>query len=294
MPLFFALSGYLFKPVEEAATLKTWIRKRTIQLGIPYVCFVAVLLAMHYILVPPVSLHQVTSDLAGVAAGGRMIPSGLIGIYAPIWFITCLYATQILFVLIAFTWRHTPARIAAVLVAYLLAHLESWAMGKYHINIPLDLDVALMCVAYYAFGFFARPLLSMRYRPRVIAPLSLVLSTGFLIAGINGLFRYVLDLKYVGYHSLLLDLAIPLTMVVAVCVVSHAVSRLKIASFFVVLGVASLTIMYLHMYVNQSLSNHFRYGLLLYTAFGTLIPLLIWWLFLKRFSVTRRFFLGTK
>jgi hypothetical protein len=222
-----------------------------------------------------------------------MIPRGLIGLYAPMWFITCLCATQALFVLIAFKWRSTAGRVGVVAALYVLAHVESWAIHQHRLPVPWDIDVALMGVTYYAFGFFAKPVLSMQYRPRVIAPIALALAAGFLAAGVTGLIHYDLDLKYVAYNHILLDLVIPLTFITAVCIISHGLARLRVAASLAALGVAALTIMYLHMYVNEVLSSFFAYGILFFTVFGTLIPFLISTQVLQKSRITRRLFLGS-
>lgn len=46
MPVFFALSGYFFKPANSWADVGTLLKKRSISLGIPYIVFCALLLAL--------------------------------------------------------------------------------------------------------------------------------------------------------------------------------------------------------------------------------------------------------
>ena len=162
------------------------------------------------------------------------------------------------------------------------------------IAVPWNLDVALIAVAYYAFGYLAKPVLSMQYRPRAVASISLLLSFVFILANMAGRLNYALDLKYVGYTHPFLDLVIPLCLVISVCVLSHWIARLRIASSIASLGSASLVIMYLHMYVNETLSVFFSYGMAIFVTAGLLIPTLLWWSLLTRSTLSRRLFLGAK
>lgn len=294
MPLFFALSGYLFKPVEDSAMIGTWIRKRTSQLLIPYASFMIVLLAAWYLQHPPVSAVKVGHDLLGIASGGRSIPREFIGLYAPFWFITCLYATQILFMLITHKWKSTIVRIAVVLAAYVLAHACAYLYSTHRFAVPWNLDVALIALSFYGFGFFGKPLLSGRYHPWAISISALLLPTAFVCADRMKLMDYQLDLKYLGYHNLLLDLLIPLTTVVLACAVAHLLAASRASRLLPLLGTASLPIMYLHMYTNEFLNQYVRYGIVGFVLIGLLVPLAIWGFVLQRFPITRRLFLGAK
>lgn len=294
MPLFFALSGYLFKPVENASEIVSWIAKRARQLLIPYISFVVLLLIARSIQHPPRDIHRFLSDLAGIAAGGRLIPGEYVGLYAPIWFITCLFFTQTLFMLITFRFKSNAARMFVVLVAYVLAHIESGLIAHHRIWIPWNADVTLMALSYYGFGFFGRPILSGKYRPGATVMLSALASLVFLFLDLSGKLDYQLDLKYVGYRHLILDLAIPLAWVIAVTMISRWVSQTPVASGLAFLGAASLPIMYMHMYANQLVSHYIDYGPAVFTLIGLVVPLGIWSVLLQRFSITRRYLLGIK
>ena len=50
MPLFFIISGYLFKPHEDWATLSNWLYKRTCQLLIPYLSFLIIIVTVEFYL----------------------------------------------------------------------------------------------------------------------------------------------------------------------------------------------------------------------------------------------------
>lgn len=290
MPLFFALSGYFFKPILNWQALCKWMRKRFDRLLVPYLAFLIVLFVAEYLRHPIADKQRLISDIAGIAAGGRMITSDFLGVYAPFWFVTCLFATQTVFALIAYRFRTRKSLITLVAAAYLLAHLEAVINRRYSIRVPLNIDVALIALSYYAFGYLAKPVLAWSRRHWSVPTIALILSAGFYAADALNIVHFDLDLKYLGYTNMLLDILVPLTLIVAICWIGHAITATSAGPFFAFLGSASLPIMYMHMYVADICSPR---GLISFTLLGISVPLAIWWLVLRRFSLTRRVFLGS-
>lgn len=284
MPLFFALSGYLFKPQTTAPALRKWAWARTKKLLIPYVSFLILITLTRYAYAPPHGLHAISRDLY------RVVEGKYVAGYDPVWFITCLYATQILFALIVWKFRDMRKCLLVVGAAYVLAHVESYYAHSHSVFVPLDLDVALLALSYYAFGYYARSILSTNDR-RIMLP-AVVLSAVFLIGGLTGVFSYGLDMKYIRYYHIALDLLVPISMLTAVCALSHLAASNRLGKGLAVLGIASLPIMYLHSPLNIYLRGFHNYMWAMYTVIGIVIPFAVCRFVFQRFDWTRALFLG--
>ncbi|MBE3584443.1 MAG: acyltransferase family protein [Limnochordaceae bacterium] len=266
MPLFFAISGYLFNGWSTASTTTPtsplavpssfphtptiwgWLRHRAQRLLIPYAGFMALLTLMRYALLPGMHWSSLPAELPYLLAGGRF----LTGMYGAVWFVTTLFVTQVLFGLLL---RFCPRRwqqLTFIGVAYLLAHAE--ALFWHGPRIPWNADVALLALTYYAVGFYARQIRK-ALRPASAAGLMLadqaasapasssakpwpsptvyrlgavawVIAVVWVLAERAGLLHYALDMKYLLYTHTLLDLFIPLTWMVAVGTTCYVLASL--------------------------------------------------------------------
>lgn len=94
IPVFFALSRYFFKPIEDLKGFKNYALKRTLILGLPYICYSII--------------HFILQKVAGLSARVPTTIHNLIDIYKTplgvswylytlwiyindIWIIVCLY-----------------------------------------------------------------------------------------------------------------------------------------------------------------------------------------------------------
>ncbi len=290
MPLFFALSGCLFKPCRDGKGFKQLVRKDTISLLLPYLSFLLLVAAGQYTwLWLNGSAHSVnlSTYIFNLLVGGRFLK----GWHATFWFITCLYVSRIAFAFITMRFS-TRASLAVVGLAYLSAHLYTYAGVWQRLYIPGNIDVALIASGYYAFGCYARSLLENKDN-RVLL-LSLFLTVSFIVMQKLGVINYSLDLKYLVCNNLLLDLAIPLTITICICQLSHWLGLSPAAQPLTELGQRSLAIMYLHIPLNKSLQGWLGYGYAWFTVLGVAVPFLISRCLLERFSITRRLFLGKR
>lgn len=92
VPLFFMLSGFLFKPSDT----KTYIQKNTIRYIIPYFSFL-VLLTILLVLLGELNLSK--SHFFSMFYGGQK----LVGTFGIFWFVTVLYFALIILNTIKFT-----------------------------------------------------------------------------------------------------------------------------------------------------------------------------------------------
>lgn len=154
IPLFFVISGFLFKPLQNRTKLLHWIIKRTRQLILPYISFLIILVVVEfYINNRYFNLFGMLKALrVNLFPGGRYIG----GFYTPFWFITCLFTTQIIFALILQVFKSPKTQILIIGFLYVLAHAESWVLKTHQILVPWDIDVAMLTLTYYAIGYYAK------------------------------------------------------------------------------------------------------------------------------------------
>ena len=155
MPLFFFISGFLFDFGKYAGSAANFVKGRFRSLIVPYFCF-AVLTCLFYFLLD-------TGFQPGVTNIEFFETSALYGIYSilyalgplvsynpPLWFLTCLFVTELLFYGFAKKYYGEPGKLvlwltAAGVIGYL-----------YSVYVPFRLlwnaDVSLSAVAFYGAG----------------------------------------------------------------------------------------------------------------------------------------------
>lgn len=290
MPLFFIISGYLFKPQENWLSVFNWSLRRTCQLLLPYISFLAIIVVVEFYLGNSFLDYRIISDSfsSNLYPGGRFVG----GFYVTFWFITCLYVTQIVFAFIHKTFKSSSVCIIIIGIAYLLAHYESAIAETRQIIVPWDIDVSMLTLAYYAFGFFARDVL--KHLNTAVSAAAAALTGSLVFLNTLGLFSYSLNVKYGTCSNLILDLIVPITMSAALFAASQRCSSFRAAGILSVLGKYSLPIMYLHLPVNIILHNYYNYncGPLAFILIGLAVPTVLG-IMSERFWVTKLLLLGS-
>ncbi|QGQ97215.1 hypothetical protein EHS13_21170 [Paenibacillus psychroresistens] len=272
MPLFFLLSGYLFKQIASKSELKALIYKRAKQLLIPYFMFFLLIASLKFFFTLP---HNKTGAVLFIKDIFRSLYGGraLFDYYAVFWFITCLFLTQIVFAIICLFLKSNTARISIISLAFILAHIEIFfKLTKY--PIPWAADIVLITLAYYGIGYYLRQIISTYKSLKFSLPIVLT-SIVIVILAIFHKLPFNLDLKQQVYTNLALDLIIPIVLAIAICYLSQLLSMTLLKKPLANLGKHSLTIMYLHMPLNILLKMYFpAYGLIIFVLAGLLIPLI--------------------
>jgi fucose 4-O-acetylase-like acetyltransferase len=289
MPLFFIISGYLFKPLEDWLSVFNWSLRRTCQLLLPYISFLAIIVVVEFYLGNrSLDYKKIADSFAfNLYPGGRFVG----GFYVTFWFVTCLFATQIVFALIHKTFKSSGVCLLIIGIAYLLAHYESAIAETRQIMVPWDIDVAMLTLAYYAFGFYAKDVL--KKLNTVITAASISFTALLIFLSALGLFSYSINVKYGTCSNLILDLVVPITISVALFALSQKCSSFKAAGILAILGKYSLPIMYLHLPVNIILHNYYNiiFGPLTFVLIGLAVPTVLGIIF-DRFWVTKLLLLG--
>ncbi|MFF2092865.1 acyltransferase family protein [Paenibacillus sp. NPDC058174] len=283
MPLFFLVSGLLFKEV-PAGAYWNWAWRRIKFFMIPYCAYgicIALLVAVR--LRDPMSIPH---DLLLLAYGGTVLG----GWYGVFWFITCLLVVHLLMGYLSRFSLKTAA--IAVAVCYAAAHAVSMSpMAKW--DIPWNADVALMAIVFFFLGYAGKTVLpGLLERGTAFIPSLMI---WFIAAGLNigGLWQLRIDMKAKLYNQPVLDFIVPVACVLVVLQLCYWLSRYKAANVLAFLGTVTIAIMYLHVPINIVLEYGLglKYGTLVFTAVGVIIPLGIAWL-MSQSQLLSKLFLG--
>lgn len=264
MPLFFTISGYLFKGDYK----KLWVRKTIIKYIVPYFSY--------FILISLLQRNISIDNVMKFLYGGRMYS----GTY---WFIPCMLITILIFYFLNKEFSKRKI-IIIVIVAYLLAHLESIFFLPYTENyldwgivykIPLNVDVCLMSIVYFAIGFYFKSTITKIINKNNVILYLIVFSICliFIILNLNGILSYTLNMKLGHYYNFILDILIPGIFGIWILMTSTFISKIniKLINF---IGINTLPIMYFHIPINGLIQNKIQYGLIGYILVGVL-PTLI-------------------
>ncbi|MEX0595063.1 MAG: hypothetical protein WD512_01080, partial [Candidatus Paceibacterota bacterium] len=235
-----------------------------------------------------IGVHEISRDfISNLFPGGRYIG----GFYTPFWYITCLIMTQVTFAVILKTFKTTKSQLIIIGLAYILAHLESGVLKAHQILIPLDIDVAMLTLTYYAIGYFTRNTLE-NLKP-LFSLTSILFAISLLLCGWFGLINYNINIKYLTCDHLILDIAIPIIITVAIFAVSQRLVTVNWSRHIGLLGAYSLPIMYLHLPFNIVLHQYINYDAVIFALIGLSFPVIASRFFLERFKITQICLLGT-
>lgn len=292
MPLFFLLSGFLIKIPLDQQQLLANLGKRTKQLMIPYVSFFVLILVIKLVFDRPSSgdyLGSIWYNVKLFLFGAQQL-QGYFGIF---WFITVLFLTYITFTVLFYFVRSHLARIIILLVAYSLAHVESWYDNNVsEIMIPWNADVVLYTLPFFALGYYGR-FFYQQMNHYVWASLAFSFAIAFGAIEHFSSFRYYMGMKYLSYTSFWLDFIVPVSFALCILYVSYVISHWRFSTVFYGIGSTSVCIMYLHFPVQFVLQSIGIESALAYTVFGILFPFVAYHLFNQLF-LTRFLFLGVQ
>jgi fucose 4-O-acetylase-like acetyltransferase len=237
MPLFFALGGALH---DAARPQRAYALAKVRSLLVPYACFLVVLWPLELLFAVPADAAggRWTWALLGepMLFGGRML-TGFAGVF---WFVTCYFLTQQL--VHCMLRRLSPRACASAAAAMLaLAYASSRAWPQW--SLPWSAEVVLFGAPVYLIGHAACRLPLERWT----APL-LLLVAGALLLNVVGAGN-TLDLKAANYGLPIITLASALAMTALLAVLARRIHATLPGRALAALGAASMTIMFLHQFV---------------------------------------------
>lgn len=282
MPLFFLLSGYLFKPHPEKMT---FFKDKAIYLLVPYLAFLVLLGSREFVAVAQV---ETFTNLAKYTLKDLLGGRYLLGWTGVFWFITCLFLTQQLANVLfpRFSLRVLWPLMALCLV---VAFATSGLTAKWHV--PWNADVVLFALPLFFLGwqYKAHGLADMRRFDLAAA----VVSTLGLVLVVSGVIR-TLNLKYVDYGTPGITLIFCLAVVhLLVRVTQKIPEKSFVGSALASAGQASMVIMFLHPIVHMGLQEWVTENRHIRMVLALALPWMLFYL-LQRSRVTRAIFLGSK
>ena len=148
MPMFFFIAGFCYK--KHTRQIYEYIKSKALSLLLPYTIFGVT----QYILwriykgnnIAPL-LHLFWINTEGLAIAGAL------------WFLTALFLTDVIFVLID---RYIISSIIKKIFIFILA-IMGCALPAFNIRLPLGLDVAMVGLGFFYIGVLLRVNLSNRY-----------------------------------------------------------------------------------------------------------------------------------
>lgn len=150
MPLFFFISGLLYIPKDS---FKTFLIKRTKSLYIPYVIFFLITFA-YWVLIErkyrgfeiPIS-YELIGLPYGTYEGGHLFFNGVL------WFLPCLYATEIIFYFIA-KLKDRIGIFAGIICSFAIGQFLLLNRVDY---LPFGLNTAFNAILFYGIGYLLKP-----------------------------------------------------------------------------------------------------------------------------------------
>jgi acyltransferase len=203
MPLFFFISGFLFDFGKYTESSGNFVKGRFRSLIVPYFCF-AVITCIFYFLLD----ELYTPGIASIKFFENSIFHGIshilvafgpaISYNPPLWFLTCLFVTELLFYGLAKKYYGDPEKLVFwLIIAGVIGYLYSIYLP---FRIPWNVDVALAAIVFYGAGNLFKRLTE----PESKVSFSLKLDSGF-IEKFSRFEKYLfltavlLSLLYLGY-----------------------------------------------------------------------------------------------
>lgn len=250
MPLFFFVSGYLFK---ESDTITSFIKKKAMRLLIPYISFLILLSIPDYVLIIKQNSSSINDIIQNVLTftmkqffGGRE----LFGWFDVFWFITCLFFTQQVNMLLCIICQKNKILISGLTVGVFIAYSMLRAfVPVFQLPFFWAFNIVPVALLFYSIG-------NLFNKDRIINQYLFLFSTVlFLICMLlhmNGFIEHEFKMKWEFYGILGFNIPIALSGICITINVSYYCVRQKFfVSQFVAIGKAALIIMFLHKAIAQ-------------------------------------------
>ncbi|WP_368294318.1 acyltransferase family protein [Dehalobacter sp. TBBPA1] len=286
MPLFFFISGYLYRSAGAGTPLQYLVR-RSKQLLVPYVFYI-VLITVFLAVLSALKGQSADINWTALVLGG----SKLEGAYGTFWFVTCLFFVQIFFDFVIRKIRPRWLVVLVIAACFVFAFWES----RFHQDffVPWNMDVAFFGIVFYALGFLfkQKKWLVNTQLNKIILLLSAVFLVLFLYAYFQDYLRFGLDFKHRQYYFFGTNILVPMAAILLISGLSRRLAnwtfcRRVLSS----LGQSSMAIMFLHLFVNSVIGGFITISPWRFLIIGILFPWL-WFEFASRIPGLRFLALG--
>ncbi len=300
MPAFFYISGILHRQPEKAL-LRSFLKKKSINLLLPYFAYAFLIGITSYTLSDRST--WAISEILGFFAftGYKVLVWGgerLNGGFSIYWYINCFLWTVILFSLLnSFVNRKTTLFLTAIFSLIAGVGIEFYQT----VPIPWNLNVVPLTLAFYIIGHCSKDLLEWLKTLGLslleiffLFITSLALCTVAIYCNYIGLFSLKVDLKYGVISNPWMVLPIFALFTSTILLLSLLIARSRASAALLIIGQNTLPIMYLHITANliyKALLKDTFNSAYLYLFIGIAIPILLSLLF-KRSLLLSMLLLG--
>ncbi len=283
MPLFFVISGYLFK----AAPLHDFAIKRVKTLIIPYASFLILLTAiidLTHLARGDWTLIDYGMSIVRLILGGTFLHLE-IGVF---WFLTALFFVQIIYCKLFHVLGNATEKKMLITMAFVYISSSTLSLFFDRIIFPLGISAVPFGLLCFWFGNLIR---NFRFENYIT-----ILSSGIVILWIalevTGT-HFILDMKYSRYFPAFLIFPLSLSLVYFIIMATEKYYKIIENKPALILGAASLVIMALHNYVHFFLRGVGLNMDAMIIIVSILVPVLAYFL-IMRFRTTRFLFLGDR
>lgn len=268
VPLFFILSGYLHRPMDD---FKFFFKKNVQRMLVPYLVFFLLISFYHVVAVenPWVTFLRHIKLLIW----GGSIMAGDFGVF---WFINVLFIGLNLFNYMQV--KHTPSYI------YLILFLLSNSLFLWNINLPWSIQNLPLVLSY----MFVGAIIKAHWNNDNIKQITTVNKyiMGVIVATMICIPNIYLDIKYNNYGIFLLSFMLSIIAVILLAIISVQLENSRyLSSFLAYCGKASLFLMFVHQFI------HFKMHIITNEYVVFILTVI---LSLICYSVVSKFYLGRK
>lgn len=279
MPLFFVVSGFLYKGIHEERNLEKEIWKKSWNMFIPYTVFgVFIMFMLFTVFRVPFSWVY----LINFIKGGQ----DLDGIFGPFWFIPVMCFTQILFLFVG-SIKNSKIVFFLMVVSYGCSHMLLRDTACWW-----NADVTLYAISLYYVGVLLQKHKDAVFEIKneiIIA----ILSIAFVLLQVFQIMNYTLDMKHKTYTHPVLDLLIPICLSILVLCIAHRMEGTFIGGLLEQTGRYTLPVMYLHMPIAYFFIEYLEWvNIHIVIILAIVLPVLISKYVFERYRATRILFLG--
>jgi len=275
MPLFFFISGYLFKSQNK----KEYFLKKTRTLLLPYFSFLIILYPIEY---PFLEGSSLIKYILKPIYGGRLLNNGLIAF----WFITCLFLTQQLFNLLIQKIKSEKIFALIIFSFLIISYINSEFYPSF--TLPWNANVVFAAIPFFYAGY----LLKKQYYSINIKVILIFIAISLCFVYYKN--QIIYDMKTAYYGIPFISFVLSLTSILFIIIFSKKIEKLKVFSIPLnYIGEKSMVIMFLHQPIYIYLINNFNFS----TFITYLIIIGISCMFYLIFDsnlITKFLFLGSK
>lgn len=282
MPLYFFVSGYMHRQRDD---IKLHIKNKFYQLFVPYFSLLILFLPISIFIFPNETnlfyYNSVPIDMLRYFFGR----SSLNAVTGPLWFLPCLFFTQVVYNIMQKKLSDKPMDIS-VFILLILSYIN-YLYFQFSLVFPFSINLILASIPIYHIGHLYR---KADAKDNIFLMLVLL---GVAIWGIMNVEENVYNIAVAFYGVPFFTLLCSIVLTLWVKNISIAIDKYKIApKLFINLGKASIVIMAFHL-TFVVIFKKLELDPFFVTLFSTLIPLGIYFIF-NRFTITRALFMGKR